>query len=279
MRLTYALIFHNQGVPVLPCYAKSKAILKGYGPFKNRAEDREQLHRWLQVEGKNYALCAGGDFVVLDFDCEEVYQDWKGQVGSLADTFTVRTFRGFHVYYRSQDVRSWKAEGVEVLGRGKAVMGPYSVHPEGVIYQPLNQPAIRKINTVSDFPLLSDSRPSMTEPPEKHRELRRRGNQGKDAISQIKQSWPVLNVLEALQPDVMSSLTGSGRWRSGLCPFHDDNRRSFWIDTERNIFGCHACDAHGDAINLVAMSYGVGVRDAIQGIMVTGSVKLRGGKT
>jgi hypothetical protein len=264
MRLTYALIFQRRGVNILPCYAKRKAIVKGFGPYKKHLEDDLSLYRWIQEKGFNYALVTGGDLVVLDFDSEEVYQEWLDLVGEeLADTFKVRTARGYHVYYRTKDARSWRADGVDVLGANKVVMGPYSVHPEGVIYRPLNQPHIRQVDTVADFPLLSDSRPVVTPPPDKAPAALQGGQRGQDTISRIKATWPVLKALAALQPETLQSLKGAGRWRRGLCPFHDDHKRSFWVDTERGLFGCHACDAHGDVINLVAMSRGITVGDAI----------------
>jgi DNA primase len=76
-------------------------------------------------------------------------------------------------------------------------------------------------------------------------------------------------MLEALGGDTdiaqtLASLKGEGRWRRALCPFHDDHKRSFWIDTERNLFGCHACDAAGDAINLYSRVHGVTNGDAIR---------------
>jgi hypothetical protein len=279
MRLTYALIFYQKGVPVIPCYPGSKAILEGYGPRRDLAPDLNFLYNWIQKKNGNYALLTGDSgLVVLDFDSPEIYTDWFKQVGTLAETFTVATSRGYHVYYWADDLRSWKAEGVDILGRGKAVIGPYSRHPGGSIYKPLNQPFIRSLDTVADFPLLSDSRPVIEEPPEKAPKRSKRGDRGSDTIGRIKGMWGVLEALQAVQPKTYETLKGEGRWRRGLCPFHDDHKASFWVDTERDLFGCHACEARGDVINLVARTYGVKNSEAIKSIVSAGSLKIAGVK-
>lgn len=280
MRLTYALLFHDRGIPIIPCYRESKAILSGYGPHRDKPADPTFLFRWIKEQDNNYALAAGhAGLVVLDFDDPSVYQTWINEVGpELSDTFTVATSRGWHVYYRSDDLRSWKAQGVEVLAHGKAVMGPYSIHPDGDLYLPINPPEIRFVSTVSDFPILSNSRPITPEPPEKPPERLNPSGQGLSPVKRIKSTWSILDGLQILWPDSYKTLKGAGRWRSALCPFHDDNHASLWIDTERNIFGCHACGVHGDVINLVASSVGCTPGEAIRLILRSGSLIVQGVK-
>lgn len=278
MRLTYALIFYRLGVPVLPCYGRSKAILQGFGIHQPNFPDERFLYNWLINLDNNYALVTGHDgLVVLDFDDQEIYQYWAGQAGKFALSYTVATARGYHVYFRADDLRSWKAEGVEVMGKGKAVMGAYSLHPDGFVYQPVNAPAIMKIESVTDFFFLSDHRPELSEPPKILQDPSRKARQGSDAISKIKAAWPILRSLELLFPECYASLKGQGRWIHGLCPFHDDHQASFWIDQQRGLFGCHACDAHGDVINLVALRYEISSSRAVSRILQDGSVVLHQG--
>jgi DNA primase len=40
-------------------------------------------------------------------------------------------------------------------------------------------------------------------------------------------------------------LIGSGRWRSAVCPFHDDTRPSLRVNTETGAFRCMVCNAKG----------------------------------
>ena len=40
-------------------------------------------------------------------------------------------------------------------------------------------------------------------------------------------------------------LIGRGRWRSAVCPFHDDARPSLRVNVETGAFRCMACGAKG----------------------------------
>jgi DNA primase len=40
-------------------------------------------------------------------------------------------------------------------------------------------------------------------------------------------------------------LIGRGRWRSALCPFHEDTRPSLRINVESGAFRCMACGIRG----------------------------------
>lgn len=40
-------------------------------------------------------------------------------------------------------------------------------------------------------------------------------------------------------------LMGRGRWRSALCPFHEDHNPSLRLNTETGAYRCMACGARG----------------------------------
>ena len=40
-------------------------------------------------------------------------------------------------------------------------------------------------------------------------------------------------------------LSGRGRWRSALCPFHDDHSPSLRLNAETGAYRCMACAAKG----------------------------------
>ena len=50
--------------------------------------------------------------------------------------------------------------------------------------------------------------------------------------------------------------TGSGKERSVLCPFHDENKPSCKVELERKIFHCFGCDAKGNVLEFVARMEG-----------------------
>jgi len=266
MKLTYATILNDLGVKLLPVKTQSKHILAGYGPHRRQVTQFLPFAEFL-LNGGNYALCTGtggkhqsGGLVVLDFDNPDLYyqQNW--------DTFAVKTARGYHVYFWADDVRSFAFDGLDVLGIGKACMGAYSVHPSGAIYQPLNAPSIRSIESVRDFPLLSKLQPKVYLAPPKSasKSVSKNINTG-GMVARIKSSLGILEAMRLYQPKAAKTITGAGRWRQYNCAFHDDNHRSGWLDTERNLFGCHACALRtGDVISLVAKTQNISNAEAIQ---------------
>lgn len=40
-------------------------------------------------------------------------------------------------------------------------------------------------------------------------------------------------------------LRGAGKWRSALCPFHNDHEPSLRVNIHTGAFRCFVCDAHG----------------------------------
>jgi len=266
--LTYALLFFDQGVKIAPCYPKSKAFCEGFGPHKSSVSTETDLNEWILEKGYNYAILTGTGkkhLVVIDFDDLAIYEQWAAEAGKdLAETFKVKSCRGMHVYYWSKDARSWRGDGFEVMGLGKAIMGPGSIHPNNVVYIPETQPYVREIDTLSDFPLLSESRPELPPPPQNAPE-----SIGGGLVGSIKRTWRIFDVISdrgdlAGRVKLKTSDRGAGRWFVGFCPFHDDRRkRSFWIDTSRNTYGCRSCGAKGDVINFVATIEGLTVREAI----------------
>jgi len=268
--LTYALFFFDRGVKICPCQPSSKSFVPGFGPYLRSVETDLELLSWLDGTGHNYALLTGsGGLVVVDFDDPDLYQSWRGEVGELGDTFTVRTNRGFHVYYQSGDLRSWRGAGFEVMGINKAVMGAGSVHPDGGIYQPINPPTIRTVETLEGFPLLSKP-PKLPEPP-----AVRPASLGGGVVAKIKSNYFIFDVIQndsylSMRVKLKSSDGKQGRWYAGFCPFHDDKRKpSFWVDAERNLYGCRACDSRGDIINFMAWLKGWTLQDTIKNLAVS----------
>ena len=267
-KLTFATLFYYEGVHIAPCKPGSKEFLPSFGPHKKYLTDDLDLLHFFQEQDFNYALLTGtgrGEYrlVVIDFDDLTVYEAWRNQVGSVGDTFTVSSFRGRHVYFWSLDKRSWRVQGAEIKGANQAIMGPLSMHPEGVPYMPLNRPKIQRVETLADMPLL-DRRPDLPPPPGQ-----RPVHLGGGLLQQLKDAHPILQVIQA-RPELAQKIRlktsdqGKGRWYTGFCPWHDDKHPSFWVDAERNTWGCRACDARGDVLNLIARVEGVDIADLIR---------------
>lgn len=60
-------------------------------------------------------------------------------------------------------------------------------------------------------------------------------------------------------------LTGHGRWRSALCPFHDDRHPSLRVNVETGAFRCMACGAKGgDVLAYHRARYGLSFMQAVR---------------
>jgi len=54
-----------------------------------------------------------------------------------------------------------------------------------------------------------------------------------------------------------------GEWR-GLCPLHDEDSPSFFVNDKKGLWFCHGCSKGGDSIKLVMLSEGLCFREAIK---------------
>jgi len=102
--------------------------------------------------GGNYGVIGGGklNLIIIDFDDEEVQ---KKVLESLPDTFKVKTGSGkIHAYFFSDISESFKIFDeqmntlVDVQGKGKQVVGPGSIHPNGNKYELLDDVDINFIH-------------------------------------------------------------------------------------------------------------------------------------
>lgn len=58
-------------------------------------------------------------------------------------------------------------------------------------------------------------------------------------------------------------LSGSGTWRSTLCPFHEDKNPSLSVNIGTGGFVCHACKARGgDVLDFHRLRYSLTFKEA-----------------
>jgi len=81
---------------------------------------------------------------------------------------------------------------------------------------------------------------------------------------------------DAVRAVAISSVIGAsvalkrfGREYQACCPFHPDKTPSFYVNDEKGFYHCFGCGAHGDAIDFLVETAGVGVREAAE--MITGA--------
>ncbi len=140
--LDQALAYAARGWSIIPVAGKKPTGIKGWTHYQTERPSDEDLCQWFWCgRATGLAVICGpvsGGLTCRDFDTETGYQRWAEQYPELAEILpTVKTGRGFHVYFTSDleriitdDDDSYKGE---LRGSGYVLLPP-SVHPSGLTY-------------------------------------------------------------------------------------------------------------------------------------------------
>ncbi len=138
--LDEALAYLRRGWSVIPIGKDKRSALLNWKKYQAQRPTEGDLRLWFakpNVTGIGI-ICGevSDELVVRDFDLAESYYGWKKAYPELASALpTVRTGKGFHVYFRNGHRRIKNigdGEG-ELRGAGY-VLAPPSLHPSGVVY-------------------------------------------------------------------------------------------------------------------------------------------------
>jgi hypothetical protein len=135
-----ATAYHEQfGWNVIPTKRDKKPMVK-WSPFQEHPIDPKRLAGWfasLQVCGLAVILGnVSGYLVCRDFDEVDSYEVWKANHSDLAGKLpTVKTHRGYHVYFRCPTIKTRDFGNGELRGGRSYMILPSSLHPEGTRYQ------------------------------------------------------------------------------------------------------------------------------------------------
>lgn len=139
--LSAALRYHSLGWSIIPIVAGTKKpALRSWKPFQTNRADEQQIRDWFDKrEDLGLAVVLGavsGGLTCRDFDIESAYRRWMAQNPELAKTLpTVKSGRGYHVYFISDLDRTLKLGDGELRGHGAIVVLPPSKHPSGAQYR------------------------------------------------------------------------------------------------------------------------------------------------
>jgi len=205
--------------------------------------------------GANYGVIGGyGGLIIIDGDCPEVAEDIK----KLPKTFMVKSKKGAHYYFFCPELTENikfkgpdpKTDYGQIQVKKKYVVGPNSIHPSGIKYQP-NDLDIAWISKEDLFSALKDwleyeETEDVFDPKYKS-----------DYID-----FPISNLL--------SYCSGFKKISDGYIgphPIHGStNGKNLHINTRENKFYCHRCGYGGGSLALLAI---------LEGVIECGS-KLRG---
>ena len=171
--------FAGQGIPVLPihgvvdgcctcgnddCESPGKHPISSLvrNGVKGATVDLNVIQRWHhKYPNMNYAVATEG-LAVIDCDSKEALRDFRSGYRP-PPTFTVKTARGFHFYYRGEmPARNAARSKLDVKsGPGCYVVGPNSMHASGAIY------ALWEDMPIADLPQnIADITERRDDPPE-----------------------------------------------------------------------------------------------------------------
>lgn len=117
-------------------------------PYMTRQPLDSEVENWFRGEDSNIAVVTGGisNLVVIDLDTEEAYERIRLSAPGWADTLTVKTGKGYHLYF-SIEGDSFRTFVVTFNGvhhikcNGGYVVAPPSLHRSGRLYQFINPDA------------------------------------------------------------------------------------------------------------------------------------------
>lgn len=251
----------ERGFYVLPCQPNKKALVGGFGQYRAKITSHvDAVKFWGNGGACNMAVLSPEGFYILDFDIPEVYKKWAQACPEAAQTYSEATPRsGTHVFLQGTPPAGLTLiKGAEI--KRVVLVAPSSI--EGKPYETTFEGEILQFDPVQVFSPLSA--PGHATPYALQASAIRQARSIANPLSrieQIKAHFIISNVLTTYRPDI--KFFGRGDFKSCHCPFHKDNKPSFWLNDAAGLWGCHGCNVRGDVINLYARFEMINVREAI----------------
>jgi hypothetical protein len=127
----------NNGFSVIPVGRDKKPKIN-WREYQTRHATDQELTAWFSNGDSSLAIVTGSisNLAVVDLDTPDACT-WG--MGNLPQTATIKTGKGYHMYYRfAEGVRNIQARkdlpGVDLRGEGGFVVAPPSIHESGNIY-------------------------------------------------------------------------------------------------------------------------------------------------
>jgi len=255
LREQRALWWLERDFLIIPIQPNSKKIVPGFGMHQDKIGNPERVHRWFGPKTlANLAVCSTSTSLILDFDDPDLYKFWASKFPIESRTYTELTPRGgYHVFAH---VWSELRKGFMPIA-GVELKRVVLVYPSRVDNRPYGRGAGEILDLDASLVLSP-----ISEAPRVH-ERAQVNIHDPSYLQKIKSAFSCVDLVRSVRPGFKIS-GPARRFVSAPCPFHDDKEPSFWIETGRNLWGCHACGVHGDVINLYARLKGLTNNQAIR---------------
>lgn len=268
-----ALDWLGRGWTLLPIMPGTKYKARNFGRHLARLVDPGQAAEYFQESSVrwNLGVVAPDDGFILDFDDWGVYLDWVRYVKCF-DERIVKSYTeitpndGAHVFLRGEIPHGFQpVDGVEV--KHDVVVAPSVV--EGREYEVLHDGSIYRGSLDACFFSLSrtwfNSLPGWT--PSMGVSL----VDVSTRLDKVKSSLAIYDLMKKYYPKIDLRGRPGSPFVAGRCPFHQAKTPSscFWINTQKNIFGCHSCKARGDVINFYALCNRIDNSQAVKELVMS----------
>lgn len=260
--LQAALRYRAAGLAPIPIWPdeRKNPHLTSITEYTERLPTVGEIRRWFnRWPAANIGLITGyWGYVAFDFDTVEDYNAWDGPKGK---TWTVRTARGYHVWFLvhqsiGQSRNYHKGEHHFLIrAKGGYCIAPPSIHHTGKRYTTIHKVKPLAVDYIEIF--LSGW---SSESPEAPQGPTRPVSLPLDGLDYRGQQITI----EQLIPIPQGSKPNSRGAYQVYCPFHDDQRPSAWVNPQQHRFGCNACwpGLWWDAANVYAKLFGVSNSEA-----------------
>jgi len=138
----------EMGFNLIPLKGKSKEPIGGL----NWKQFQEEKYNGSYPDSCNIGVVCGrssGNVFVVDLDDTSLYDDYPQEI---KNTFTVKTGKGYHLYYHfhgfpppNKKLDDKRGRHIDIKSQGGYVLAPTSIHPNGSIYTAINELPIMDI--------------------------------------------------------------------------------------------------------------------------------------
>jgi hypothetical protein len=139
---------YNLGFSVIPLQGKRPHRLVKWKQYQSLRPDTNTLNHWMKQSFDSYGIICGRvsqGIIVIDFDCAELYAEFTNEFSSISHTYTVKTKRGYHLYFKlAFSIPSRQFEKCDIKGDGGYVVGAGST-VNGYKYTPVQQISIQSL--------------------------------------------------------------------------------------------------------------------------------------
>lgn len=259
-----ALQLYDYGLFAIPLKGKVPLISKWSTRFNDHPLERKEIIKGINNQGKftfykggeNIGILTGRVSGVIVLDIDDI--DLMEKLEDVPQTWTVKTSRGLHFYFRYQEgIPSIKyMPGIDILSDKKIAVAPPSIHPSGHKYRWILSPRETEIKEVPAW-LISQIK-------------KLKPNNSSTLYKKIHHNNSENNWLDMLNNDWfefysrhLENIKGNEKWLNARCPFHHDHHNSFSFNKENGGWVCFAGCGKGNGIQFIRKLYNIPFLDAL----------------